>query len=59
MNAERIIAEIEWLEKLFRLPDERSLLILDCRAGKRAHACAEHRVEVVSGTRLIFPGYRT
>ena len=35
MNAERIIAEIEWLEKLLRLPDERSLLNLDCRAGKR------------------------
>ena len=35
MDAERIIAEIEWLEKLFRLPDKRSLLILDCRAGKR------------------------
>jgi hypothetical protein len=27
MNAERNIAEIEWLEKLFRLPDKRSLLI--------------------------------
>ncbi len=35
MNAERIIAEIEWLEQLFRLPDKRSLLIADWGSGNR------------------------
>jgi hypothetical protein len=41
MNAERIIAEIEWLEKLFRLPDKRSLLIPDWKAAKRKIAAIE------------------
>ena len=41
MDAERIIAEIEWLEKLFRLPDKRSLLIPDWKAAKRKIAAIE------------------
>jgi hypothetical protein len=31
MNTEQIIAEIEWLEHLFTLPDERPLQILEGR----------------------------
>jgi hypothetical protein len=41
MNAERIIAEIEWLEQLFRMPDKRPLLISDWRDAKREIAAIE------------------
>ena len=33
MDVERIIAEIEWLEQLFRLPDNRPLQIAECNVG--------------------------
>ena len=46
MNAEGIIAEIEWLEQLFRLPDKRPLLISDWRAANRKIAAIE-RLEKV------------
>jgi hypothetical protein len=36
MNAKQIIAEVEWLEHLFRLPDRRLLQIADCRVEKSA-----------------------
>ena len=35
MNAERIIAEIEWLEQLFRLPDSRPLQTADWKVGNQ------------------------
>jgi hypothetical protein len=34
MDVGRIIAAIEWLERLFKLPDERSPLISDSKAEK-------------------------
>jgi hypothetical protein len=36
MNAKQIIAEVEWLEHLFRLPDRRLLQIADCRVEEPA-----------------------
>ncbi len=33
MDAEKIIADIEWLEQLFRLPDNRPLQITDWKLG--------------------------
>jgi hypothetical protein len=41
MNAEQIIAEIEWLEQLFRLPDKRPLQISEWRAENRRIAAIE------------------
>jgi hypothetical protein len=35
MDAEQIIAEIEWLEQLFRLLDRRLLQIADCKVEKQ------------------------
>ena len=37
MNAEQIIAEIEWLEQLFSLPDNRTLVFSDssCKSEDR------------------------
>jgi hypothetical protein len=36
MNAKQIVAEVEWLECLFRLPDGRLLQIADWRVEKPA-----------------------
>lgn len=33
MDTEKIIADIEWLEQLFRLPDDRLLQITDQKVG--------------------------
>lgn len=41
MNAEQIIAEIEWLEHLFSLPDNRTLVISGWRAANRQIAAIE------------------
>ena len=41
MNAEQIIAAIEWLEHLFSLPDDRTALISDSRAANRKTAAIE------------------
>ena len=41
MNAEQIIAEIEWLEHLFSLPDNRTVVISDSRAVNRKIAAIE------------------
>jgi hypothetical protein len=38
MDVGRIIAAIEWLERLFKLPDERSPLISDSKAENRKTA---------------------
>jgi hypothetical protein len=42
MDAEKTIAQIEWLEELFRLPDERMSRVLGWKPGieKRAEDCA-------------------
>ena len=37
MNAEKIIAEIEWLEQLLRLPDPRSLQMSDCKTASQKY----------------------
>jgi hypothetical protein len=41
MNAEKIIAEIEWLEQLFCLPDNRRLPVSDWIAANRRLAAIE------------------
>jgi hypothetical protein len=38
MNAEQIIAEIEWLEQLFALPDPRPPLLSEWRTANRQNA---------------------
>lgn len=42
MDAEKTVAQIEWLEELFRLPDERTPRMLDWKLGdeKRSEDCA-------------------
>jgi hypothetical protein len=35
MSTEQIIAEIEWLERLFRLPDNRTFHIVYCAIKKQ------------------------
>lgn len=37
MDIERIIAEIEWLELLFSLPDRRPLQMADWKAENQKH----------------------
>lgn len=37
MNLERTIAEIEWLEQLFTLPDTRPLQLSDLYAANQRH----------------------
>jgi hypothetical protein len=37
MNAEKIIAEIEWLERIFAVPDTRPLSASDLLAANRRH----------------------
>jgi hypothetical protein len=37
MDAERTIAEIEWLERLFVVPDKRPLSASDLSAANRKH----------------------
>jgi hypothetical protein len=37
MDAEQTIAEIEWLERIFRVPDARPLTRSDLSAAKRRH----------------------
>ena len=37
MNLERIIAEIEWLERLFSLPDNRPLQLSDLYVVNQRH----------------------
>lgn len=41
MNAEQILAELEWLETLFRLPDKRPVRISDWRAAHRQIAAID------------------
>jgi hypothetical protein len=41
VNAEQIIAEIEWLEHLFSLSDNRTALTCDSRAANRKIAAIE------------------
>jgi hypothetical protein len=44
MNVDRTIAEIEWLEQLFALPDPRPLQATDLYAANQRHdqACANN-----------------
>ena len=37
MDPEKTIFEIEWLERLFALPDTRRMLPTDCEAANRRH----------------------
>lgn len=37
MDVEKIISEIEWLERIFSLPDQRRLLLADREAANRKH----------------------
>jgi hypothetical protein len=37
MNAEKTIAEIEWLERIFAVPDTRPLSASDLAAANRKH----------------------
>jgi hypothetical protein len=37
MDAEKTIAEIEWLERIFALPDSRRLRLSDREAANRQH----------------------
>lgn len=37
MNAESTIAEIEWLERIFAVPDARPLSLTDLAAANRRH----------------------
>jgi hypothetical protein len=37
MDAEQAIAEIEWLERIFALPDTRPLQLSDLSAANRRH----------------------
>lgn len=37
MNLEKSIAEIEWLELLYSVPDTRPLQLSDCRAANLRH----------------------
>lgn len=37
MNSEKIITEIEWLERLFSLPDTRPLQLSDRYAANQRH----------------------
>jgi hypothetical protein len=46
MDAETIIAEIEWLEQLLRLPDKRPLPISDWRAANRKIAAIERLEQI-------------
>ena len=48
MNAEQIISEIEWLEQLFSLPDDRSQ-ISEWKAASQTH---HEKCTKVSGFRL-------
>jgi hypothetical protein len=41
MNAEQIIADIEWLEQLFRLPDKRTLQVSERRAAHKRLAAIQ------------------
>ena len=41
MNAEQIIAELEWLETLFGLPDKRPLQISEWRTARRQNAATD------------------
>jgi len=37
MNVEKTIAEIEWLERIYSLPDARPLQLSDLRATNQKH----------------------
>lgn len=37
MDAEKTIAEIEWIERIFALPDTRRLRLADREAANRRH----------------------
>ena len=37
MNAEQTVAEIDWLERIFSVPDTRPLSASDISAGNRRH----------------------
>ena len=37
MDAEKIIAEMEWLELLFKLPDNRALPLSDWKISNQMH----------------------
>ena len=41
MKAEQIIAEIEWLEQLYRLPDKRQPNIFEWRKARRQNAATD------------------
>jgi hypothetical protein len=41
MKAEQIIAETEWLEQLYRLPDERRPNISEWRKARRQNAATD------------------
>jgi hypothetical protein len=41
MNAEQIIAEIEWLEQLYRLPDKRQPKMAEWRKARRQNAATD------------------
>lgn len=41
MRAEQIIAEIEWLEQLYRLPDQRQPNISEWRRVRRQNAATD------------------
>jgi len=65
MNAEQIIAEIEWLEQLFQLPDKRLLNLAEWRKAKRQNAATDrlerlfslpsHRSPLISNWRRSSP----
>jgi len=41
MDSERIIAEIEWLERMFAVPDPRPMSASDLSAANRRHDAAQ------------------
>jgi hypothetical protein len=46
MNAEQIIAEIEWLEQLFRLPDKRQVNLSEWRKAKRLNEATYRQQQI-------------
>lgn len=41
MNAEQIIAEIDWLEQLYKLPDKRQPKAFEFRKARRQNAATD------------------
>jgi hypothetical protein len=57
MKAEQIIAEIEWLEQLYRLPDKRQPNISEWRKARRQNAATDRleKLFILPDERSIHP----